>query len=367
MKQEQKLIAGVAVLVALGVGVYVTGQKAAQDAATHSAAGPSDLPQIKVAKDAADKVTKIVIANKDKGEVTLEKKDKTWSLSKPLAASANQKNVEDLIKNLDKLVVKSQIAKDAKSYPKYELEDAKAVHVTVFKGEEKALDAYFGKRGGRGQMMRIGGQDGVYLVDGYSSYLYGRDMKNWRDTDVLKFEDANAVSVEIENEHAKYSFSKNGEDWAASLYPRGKTGKIAARAKKWPKFEAAKVKDMLRAYKNLRATDFATKGADTGTGDAPKTGGVVRIKLKDDAGDYTLRVGKAQEGSNRYLAKDGADTIYVISSWASDWATAEPAKFEKTEKKEGGKTAGPAGLPPGLAGLPPGLAGKIPPRPAGKK
>ncbi|MFP6686425.1 MAG: DUF4340 domain-containing protein, partial [Polyangiaceae bacterium] len=101
--------------------------------------------------------------------------------------------------------------------------------------------------------------------------------------------------------------------------------------------------------------------------DAPKTGGVVRIKLKDDAGDYTLRVGKAQEGSNRYLAKDGSDTVYVISSWASDWATAEPAKFEKIEAKEAGKTAGPAGLPPGLAGLPPGLAGKIPPRPAGKK
>jgi len=284
-------------------------------------------------------------------------------LSKPLAAAANQKNIEDLIKNLDKLVVKSQIAKDAASYPKYELEDAKAVHVTVFKGEEKALDAYFGKRGGRGQMMRLGGQDGVYLVDGYSSFLYGREVKNWRDTDVLKFEDANAVSLEIENEHAKYSFSKNGDDWKASLYPRGKTGKLAAKAKKWPKFEGSKVADMLRAYKNLRATDFAKDGADTGVTEAPKSGGVIRIKLKDDAGDYTIRVGKVQEGSNRYLVKDGKDTVYVVSSWAADWATAEASKFEKSEAKEGDGPAKPAGLPPGL---PPGLAGKIPGHP-GKK
>jgi hypothetical protein len=40
-------------------------------------------------------------------------------------------------------------------------------------------------------------------------------------------------------------------------------------------------------------------------------------------------VGKTQEGSNRYVAKSGSDTVYVISSWAADWATAEPSKFEK--------------------------------------
>jgi hypothetical protein len=244
MKQEQKLIAGAAVLVALGVGVYVTGQKAEQNAAAHTTAGAADLPSIKIGKEDGAKITKLVIGNKDKGEVTLEKKDDKWSLTEPLKAAANQKNVEDLIKNLEKLTIKAQIAKDAASYPKYELEDAKAVHLAVFKGEEKSLDAYFGKRGGRGQMARLAGTDGVYLVEGYSSYLYGREVKNWRDTDVLKFEDANVVSLEIENAHAKYSFSKNDDAWSASLYKRGKTGKLAAAAAKWSRFDASKVDDL---------------------------------------------------------------------------------------------------------------------------
>ena len=46
MKQEQKLMAGGALLLALAVGVYVSGQQAEQDAKAHSGTPSADLPKI---------------------------------------------------------------------------------------------------------------------------------------------------------------------------------------------------------------------------------------------------------------------------------------------------------------------------------
>ena len=51
--------------------------------------------------------------------------------------------------------------------------------------------------------------------------------------------------------------------------------------------------------------------------------------LKDNAGKYVLKVGKTQSGTARYAQKDGNDTIYVIPSWAADWAIADVTKFQK--------------------------------------
>jgi hypothetical protein len=184
-------------------------------------------------------------------------------------------------------------------------------------------------------MARIGGKDGVYVAGGYSSYLYTREAKNWREMSILKFEDANAIQVEIENKNGKFSFSKNDDKWSGTFASRDKKGKLEKPGKKWEKFDEAKVKDMLRAYKNLNAEDFGDEKSDTGLDAAAENGGVVRVVLKDNAGDYTIKVGKVSKASSRYAIKEGGDgTIYVLSSWSADWATAEPKKFEKADKKD---------------------------------
>ncbi len=193
-------------------------------------------------------------------------------------------------------------------------------------------------------------KDVVYTVKGYSSYLFARELKNWRDTDVLKFEDGNVISAEVENDKGKFSFTKSDDKWSGAFYPRKKDGDLQEKPEKWANFDEAKVKDLLRAYKALKATDFAKDGADTGVAEPLKTGGVVRLKLKDDAASFTLSVGKTQEGTNRYLVKEGGDgTVFVVSSWAAEWATGDLAKFSKPDEKKGDKDkkddADPGGMP----------------------
>lgn len=368
MNTEHKIYASLAVLAALGAGLWFTQKSKQQEMSAHSAvAASADLPAIAVPKDDTDKITKVELTYDSKaGEkagkqtITLEKKGDAWEVVKPLSAKANAANVKSLVENLRDLKVKEVIDRTAAAYAQYDLADDKAVHVVAFKGDAKAADLYFGKSGSRGQMVRVGGKDGVYVASGYSSYLYTRELKNWRETALLKFEDENVISADVTNKNGVFSFSKNGDKWSGAFAKRDKDGKVGDPAKKWEKFDEAKVKDMLRAYKSLSAEDFAETGADTGLDDAASNGGVVHVKLKDNGGEYTVKVGKVQKGTSRFAVKDGDPTVVVLSSWTADWATADKAKFEKSEKKDA-KGDGHGDMPPGMpGGMPMGMPGGMP-------
>jgi Domain of unknown function (DUF4340) len=346
MKTEHKIYAGLGILAALAGGLYLTNQDKKKVDAAHSASAPADMPTISVPKDDADKITKIEVTSPDKDDktkkvkVTLEKKGEDWDVTSPVQAKANTSNVKSLIDNLKDLKAKEIIDHTGGSYEQYELNDDKAVHFVAWKGADKAADLYFGKSGSRGQMARIGGKDGVYIAGGYSSYLYTREVKNWREMSILKFEDANAIQVEVTNKNGYFSFSKNGDKWSGAVTKRDKDGKLQKDPEKdWKKFDDGKVKDLLRAYKSLNAEDFgeAKDMAASGVDNAEENGGVVHIKLKDNAGDLVIKVGKVQKGTSRWAVKAGGDTLYALSSWSADWATGDSSKFEKSDDKKGAK------------------------------
>jgi hypothetical protein len=327
MKTEQKIYVARGVLVVLLGGVWFAQKSARDDAMAHSlTAASASLPDIKLPADDADKITKIEIKNAGKGEVVLEKQGEAWTLTKPVDYPANQQNVKTLIDNVKEIRVKDSIDTGKSQYATYDLEDDKAVHVQLFKDSTKDVDLYFGKSGTRGQMTRIADKDGVYVASGYSNYLYTRDVKDWRDRDVLKFEDANVVSVSLNNANGSFSFSKGeGDKWTGTFKGRPING-----------FDPEKVKDMLRVYKGLNADDFAEadKGpADTGL-DKPAS---LAFKLKDEGGTIKIDVGKEVTGKGRYAQKEGNPTVFILSTYVSDWAVANESKFQKPEAvKDGG-------------------------------
>ena len=51
-----------------------------------------------------------------------------------------------------------------------------------------------------------------------------------------------------------------------------------------------------------------------------------------------LKVGKTAEGTNRWAMTNGSEQIYSISSWSSDWATADAKKFQATETAKASDT-----------------------------
>jgi hypothetical protein len=361
MTTETKLYVALGVLGVLGGGLYLQNKKDAEASAKYTLSGQAAaLPKIEIKEEDIKAIDKIALkkAGEDGGapvDVELTKSGEDWKLTKPIEAKANQANVKSLLDNLKTLKVSEQIDGATTSYAKYQLSDDKGLHAVFSKGGATVLDARFGENGGRGQMTRIAGKDGVYAVKGYSSYLYARDVKGWRDLSLFKFEEGDVTAATIDNEHGSFSFTKDGETWKA------KHGKAKAGQEALKNFDESKVKDFVRAYKSLNADGFAEKGKSLADVGLEKPLATVQLSLKDGA-KRDVQVGATAEGSSRWVKVSGSDEIWSISSWAADWATAEPKKFQKAddkdkkkdEKKDAAGGAAPPGMPPMAGGDPHG-------------
>lgn len=347
---DTKFYIALGVLALLGGGYYMQVQSKKQDAAEHSIRAEGEtLPEIALSEDATKKITKVVIERpategdnpKAGGKSVLVKDGDTWKLDEPVKALANQKNVESLLENLTKLAVKEQISSSKDSYKKYEVNDEKALHAVFYEGDKVVRELWAGKSGGRGQMARVDGQDGVFVVDGYSSYLYGRDTKGWRDLSILELDPEEATAVTIKNENGEFSFKKEGDEWAGKFAKAKSTLGV-----KITDFEPKKVTDLLNAYKKLNASGF---GDDKTLADVGLDEPVASLTIeRSDSSPIVVHFGKDAEGSSKWAKLPDGDELYSISSWAADWAFAKEEKFQKKKDEDGSDEEEGGGMPPGM-------------------
>ncbi len=248
-----------------------------------------------------------------------------------------------LLTNLTKVSVKERVASGSSAYEMYDLTDDKALHVQAFEGDKVVVELWSGKNGGRGQMARLAGQDGVFSLDGFSSYSYARDTKGWRDLKIVEVDTDAATEVTIQGEKGEFSFVKSAvgptkKDADADKPDAAKAdAEKAAWSGKFKKakvgallpikdFDGGKVLDLLRAYKTLNATAFGDDKSLIETGlDKPLS----VLTIKSAGGETRLLFGSTSEGNARWVKVDGRDAIYAIGSWAADWAVAEEGKFQK--------------------------------------
>lgn len=333
ISRDKQIILGVAVLAGLGGLVW---RQMNVDAAKGSIQAKSaELPALAATPDEIDKIS---VTNGEKGETVLEKKaDGKWALTKPVAAPANQQNVKSLLDNLKELKAKEVIAEnpDEELKKTYELDAAHGVHIVAWKGDSKKVDHIFGKSGGRGEMVITEGKPTIYAAQGYASYLYAREVKGWRDTEVLKFEDANAIQVTLDNKAGgTFSFTKEGDKWNGTQ-----------KGRPIDRFDPEKVKDFVRVVHALNADDFGDGKSPAETGlDQPEA--TLTVTLKDNAGKFALKVGKPGTGTSRFATKDGDPQVYVLGAYASDFLTTDGSKFQKAVMSDAGAAKKPAAPDP---------------------
>lgn len=330
---DTKLYVAIGVLAVLGGALYVTNKKEKEEAAQYSIAGrAAELPKIEIDEETVKKITKIALTKpgKDGGapvEIELVKQGEEWHLQKPIATSANQANVKSLLDNLKSLKVAEVIDPGKGSYDKYEVSDGKGLHAVFSKDDGVVLDAYFGQSGGRGQMTRLAGKDGVYAIKGYSSYLWDREVKGWREMQLFKFEEGDVTAITLDNENGSFAFNKEGDNWTGK-FKKAKAGAFAP----IKDFDSSKVADLIRPYKSLNADDYADKEKKPEELGLDKPKATLVFTLKDGA-KREVRLGANSTGSSRWIQVSGKDEIFSTSSWAADWATAEEKKFQKTKEE----------------------------------
>jgi hypothetical protein len=105
----------------------------------------------------------------------------------------------------------------------------------------------------------------------------------------------------------------------------------------------------------LRASDFA---ADDVTAESAGIGeSAARVTFVSGEGDSaettTLLVGNEVQDGNRYVQRQGNDTIFVVSRFMADRLVPNAATFQQSAEPEAG-AAPPGGMP---GGMPPGMGG----------
>ena len=252
ISRDKLIIGGVVVLGGLSAFVYSQSKK---DQALGTSASKAALPDVK----GTDDVDKLEVTNGSKGTVTLEKQGDKWMVTKPVTAPASQTNVKQMLDNLKELLKASEIiasAPDDSLKKTYELDSDHAIHVIGSKGGAVKFGDSFGKSGGRGEMLMIDGRPEVFGAStGYSAYLYLRDVTDWRDRDLIKFDRAERRRRwTIENKNGKFSFTK-GDKWSGTL-----------NGQPIPNFDDAKASEALRSMDHLpgRRVRRRKSLADTG-------------------------------------------------------------------------------------------------------
>ena len=351
MSSDKKLTIAVIVLVGLGGALYLQKRAQKREEASYTLqSGKAQLPTFGVSEAESKQIDQIMIQqpSTDAGlgtKVVLKKEGDDWNLVEPVKAKANKSNVDSLLENLKSLSLSEVISDATDAYGQFGVTETGAVHAVFSKGADTLADLYLGHGGSRGQMVRIAGKTGVFGLKGYSSYLYTREAKQWRDMLLMKFDDTKVKSVNIVNEHGEFAFAKatpkkeakdagtSGDKKATweGKFHKGKAGALASIAR----FDSGKVDDMLRAYKELNALDFAQNKGPVDTGlESPSA--TLTVTLEDGA-RKVLKLGKTGESSSRWVATDASPETFTISTYAADWATSDVDKYQKPEDKKDDK------------------------------
>jgi hypothetical protein len=351
MNTGWKAIATLA-LAGVGAGGFwaARGDARAARALPHEGITQAPLPRIALSERDAAALAKIEITQPDwdgDGDrpptVRLERRAEGWAIAAPLTARASASKVGALVDNLRSLTLHQGVARGTASYAAYHLSGEQAVHVVAWAGGVEVLDLYFGASDARGQYVRVAGTDAIFAMaasgpGAYQGFLYTRPLRSWRETSIFAFDPGDVVGVDVTNQRGRLSFARTpgaAQSWSASFAQRRGDGSIGAAAPR-SHIDAARVDDLLGAYRSLAADDFGDDAQRTASGvdDAERTGGVVRIRLRG-GGEHVLRVGRLATNTGRWaiagsrwaVADDDA-SLYALAPWTADWAASAPGRFD---------------------------------------
>ncbi len=344
---DKRLYIALGVLVLLGVGVFFTYRKGAEDAAERI----TD-PWRRIDRAQVDR---IVIARPNNApSVELTKRDNHWVMSQPAQGPADEQAVNDALEALSEMHVASIATRETSSHDEMEVDSAHAIHVQLFHGPASLLDIFVGKNLDGGTAVRTATRPLVYRVDRSIRFSLSKEPREWRDRQITHIERAHVRSVEWVNPRGTFHFDRNGDTWTA-----------AATNPAIERLDTARLNQTVTNLLELRAMDFAAAGATTGIGATSP-----RVTIAVDNGEpVTLKLGGPSGDNETYVQRQGSDAVYTFGRTHAAEVDFDPATVQAPAPppaSDGGDAstdaaAAPAAPPsaPSDAGIPPEVMEQI--------
>jgi hypothetical protein len=276
---------------------------------------PGEIPSIAVDKDA---ITTLEITRPEGDRVVLSKIDGVWRVTEPLDASADQNNVESALNRLGDLKIKRIVASKPENYTRLQVDDASAVLVVAKAGEDTIVRLMVGKYSDGMTMIRIEDRPEVFGASGSLRYAFDRELKAWRNRQIVAVEAADVQSIRFESTNGTFQFQREGDGWTAL---EGK--------KSLGNFDPKQVTGVLLTAARLTATDFASEDTSAARAGLTAPAAIVTMTLKEDPNAIVLELGDTTGPSGeRYLRRRGNPTIYIVSQHLAERLQPGPTAFE---------------------------------------
>jgi hypothetical protein len=151
-------------------------------------------------------------------------------------------------------------------------------------------------------------------VSGVRGWLFDARPNRWRRAQIWEFDQGEVKQVRLEGPREKWIFDRTPAGWSGT-----------ANGRPIPNLSTGRVMDLLRAFRSLRADDFAEEGADTGL-DASSTVSTVSFVLAGGR-RQTIAIAKTRKGGGRYARAAGDSTVYVIPEYVAGWSEPTLRRF----------------------------------------
>ncbi len=283
--QFRGLLAAVAVLAVLGIGVFFSNKYKKDDDKKGS-----DAPKLLNVTD--DQIAKIEIQKREGGKTVLEKPDK-WKMTTPAGLNADQEAVGSMATTLatlpsDKLVEEkaTDLAPFGLTAPQLEvavsLKNGKTIKVQV--GDETAV--------GNGFYAKLDGDSKVYIIAAFTKTALDKTAQDLRDKRLMTFDPEKLTRVELLAKNETVEFGKNQQNEWQIVKPK------PMRADNWA------VEELVRKLKEAKMDVSAGEDAAAVNATAFLTGTKVAIaKVTDASGTHQIEVHKKDKD---YYAKGTA-------------------------------------------------------------
>ena len=279
---------------------------------------PSRSEEIPTIKLDQTMISTLEITRPDDERVLLAKVGDEWQLLEPVEARADQNNVASALNRLAELKLSRIVATKPEHYARLQVDDESAVRVVVKAGEEVLSELMVGKYGNGMTMVRIDERSEVFGASGSLRYAFDRELKAWRDRNVVSLEPADVQTLRFESPNGTFLFERAGNDWTA-----------VEGVKSAGDFDSKQVSGSLSTAARLIASDFAAEDVSEARAGLTEPSATVTMTLAEDSEPIVLEIGSnTDQGDELYLRRSGNPTIYVISQYLGDRLQPDAAAFQ---------------------------------------
>ena len=237
----------------------------------------------------------------------LEKHGVEWYVAQPVSYKADQATVGQFIHQIKNLEIKNIVSDKAEKHPVFQV-DQTGTHVTVCeKGVEKA-SFILGKMAAsysESYARRINSND-VLMIEGASSYMFSRPVKDWRDKTILTMPKENIKEVRYQYGDTTFTITMSDSAWFV--------GKDKA--------QQTVVEGILSSISNLQADDFIDSTVSPKvTAMMAYTGAQLRFSFNKTVNKY-------------YVQSSNSPQWFVLEQWKANQILKRKKEIVESNKKQ---------------------------------